>query len=81
MGLVNEVGLKLKQNHLNRNWKKYEELSDERKSQVVDFYYRTDLIYTAPGLKDGITVWTEKGRGEDEKILSVNVFARGVSHV
>ena len=30
--------------------------------KVVDFYYRPDVIYTAPGLKDEITVWTEKMR-------------------
>ena len=59
IGLVNEVGLKLKEIDLNRNRK---ELSDEVKSQVVDFFYWTDVIYTATGLKDEITAWTEKGR-------------------
>ena len=52
MRLVNEVGLKLKESDFNRKRKKYGGLSDEVKSQVVDFYYRTDVIYTAPGLKD-----------------------------
>ena len=52
MRLVNEVGLKLKESDFNRKRKKYGGLSDEVKSQVVDFYYRTDVIYTAPGLND-----------------------------
>ena len=39
IGLVNEVGLKLKESDFNRNRKKYGGLSEEVKSQVVDFYY------------------------------------------
>ena len=62
IGLVNEVGLKMKESDLNRNRKEHGGLSDEVKSQVVDFYYWTDVIYTATGLKDEITAWTEKGR-------------------
>ena len=34
---------------------------------MVDFYYRADIIYTAPGLKDEITVWTEKGNEKMRK--------------
>ena len=51
----------------NRNRKKYEGLSHEAKSQVVDFYYQTDVMFTAPGLKDEITVWTEKGKEKMRK--------------
>ena len=36
------------------------------KSQVVDFYYQTDVICTAPRL-DEITVWTEKGEEKMRK--------------
>ena len=36
------------------------------KSQVVDFYYQTDVICTAPRL-DEITVWTEKGKEKMRK--------------
>ena len=39
IGLVNKVGLKLKESDFNRNRKKYGGLSNEVKSQVVDFYY------------------------------------------
>ena len=60
MGLVQEVGLKLKESDFNRNWKKYGGLSNQVKSQVVDLYYQTNVINTAPGLKDKITVWIEK---------------------
>ena len=67
IGLVNEVGLKLKESGFNRNRKMYGGLPDEVKSQVVDFYYQTDVIYTAPGLKDEITVWTESGKEKMRK--------------
>ena len=38
---------------------------------MVDFYYETDVIYTAPGLKDEITVWTEKGKEKMRKSLTM----------
>ena len=44
MRLVNEVGLKQKESDFNRNTKKYGGLFDEVKTQVVDFYYQTDVI-------------------------------------
>ena len=28
---------------------------------MINFYYQTDFISTAPHLKDEITVWAEKG--------------------
>ena len=40
---------------------------DEVKSQVVDFYYKTDVIYSAPGLKDEVTVWTQRGKEKMRK--------------
>ena len=79
IGLVSEVGLKLKESDFNRSRRKCGGLSDEVKSQGADFYYQADVIYTAPGIKDEITVLTEKGK-EDEKILSSNVFALGVCY-
>ena len=47
MGLVNQVGLKVKESDFNRNRKKFGGLSDEVKSQVINFYYRTDVTFTA----------------------------------
>ena len=80
MRLVNEVGLKLKESDFNRKRKKYWGMSDKMKSQVTDFYYRTDVMYIAPGLKDGKCLeW--KGERKDEKILSDDVFVWGVCHV
>ena len=67
MGQVNEFGLKLKESDFNRNRKEYGRLSNEVKSQVVDFYYRADVIYSVPGLKDEITVWTEQGKEKMRK--------------
>ena len=62
MGLVNKFpGLNLKESDFNRRWKKYGGLSNAVKSQVVGFYYQTDVIYTAPGLKDEM-FGLEKGR-------------------
>ena len=67
IGLVSEVGLKLKESDFNRSRRKYGGLSDEVKSQVADFYFQADVIYTAPGLKDEITVLTEKGKEKMRK--------------
>ena len=64
----------MKKSDFNRNKKKYGGLSDQVKSQVVDFYYRTDILYTPPGLKDEITVWTEKGREKMRKYYLTMYF-------
>ena len=42
-------------------------LSKEIKDKVINFYYRSDTVYTAPGLKDETTVWTEAGKTKMRK--------------
>ena len=64
MGLVFEVGLKLKESDFNRNSTRYGELSDEVKLQVIDIYY-----YIVTGLKDKITVSTKKGQEKWENVI------------
>ena len=34
-------------------------LSKEIKDKVINFYYHSDTVYAAPGLKHELTVWTE----------------------
>ena len=36
-------------------------LSAEEKDTVVDFFFRTDIVYTSPGMKEEMTVWTDDG--------------------
>ena len=68
----------LKESDFNRNRKKYGGLSDEVKSEVVYFYYSTDVLYTAPGLKDKIIVWTKKGKEKMRKYYLM-MYLREVS--
>lgn len=52
-GLAKRVGLPLV-DEMNRN------ISDRKDfSKVVDFYLRSDIVYTCPGMKDSMTVWQE----------------------
>ena len=37
------------------------------KDKIVNFYYHSDIVYTAPGLKDEMTVWTETGKTKIRK--------------
>ena len=32
---------------------------EETKNRVINFYYCSDIVYSAPDLKDGTTVWAE----------------------
>ena len=37
-------------------------LPEGSRKKVIDFYYRTDIVYTSPRIKDEITVWTKTGK-------------------
>ena len=39
----------------------------EIKDRVINFYYHSDLVYTAKSLKEEITVWTETGKTKMRK--------------
>ena len=58
-GLMKEMGLELNTKSKAHKTGKNKEVSKEIKDKVINFYYRSDIVYTAPGLKDEITVWTE----------------------
>ena len=45
-----------------RKYHQYIHLNRDLKEKVKRFYYRPDIVYTAPGLRDEITVWTEAGK-------------------
>ena len=66
-GLVKEMGLELNTEIKTHKTGKNKGLSKEIKDKVINFYYRSDTVYTAPGLKDDMTVWTEAGKTKMRK--------------
>ena len=75
-GLANRVGVQLEQKaqeqiqHTNPK-----SLTDEVKKIINDFYFRTNLVYTAPGKDDYITV-RNKGEKENLRKYYLTVFLR-----
>ena len=61
-GLVKEIGVELDTESKAHKTGKNKGLSKEIKDKVINFYYCSDIVYTAPGLKDEMTVWTEAGK-------------------
>ena len=66
-GLVKEMGLELNTESKAHKTGKNKGLSKEKKDKIINFYYRSDIVYTAPGLKDEMTVWTETGKTKIRK--------------
>ena len=46
---------------MNNNLHQNKGLSAEKKDTVVDFFFRTDIVYTSPGMKEEMRVWTDDG--------------------
>ena len=59
-GIGAAFGFKLL-NSMNNNLHPNKGLSAEEKDTVVDFFFRTDIVYTSPGMKEEMTVWTDDG--------------------
>ena len=57
--LVKEMGLELNTENKAHETGKNKGLSKEIKDRVINFYYHSDLVYTAKSLKEEMTVWTE----------------------
>jgi hypothetical protein len=59
-GLAKYVGLKIENTaecELHGNKQGNPGLSDETLSRVEQFFFRSDIVYTAPGMRDEMTVW------------------------
>ena len=80
-GLVKEMGFELNTESKAHKTGKNKGLSKEMKDKVINLYYHSDVVYTAPGLKDEMTVWTEAGKTKMRKCILPNVFARSVCYV
>lgn len=72
-GVAKRIGLNLL-NKCNDNLSPTAEPSQTDKS-VVEFYYRSDIVYTMPGLKDEMVVW-EKGEKKKMRKYYLTVFLR-----
>ena len=66
-GLVKEMGLELNTESKAHETGKNKGLSKEIKDRVINFYYHSDLLYTAKSLKEEMTVWTETGKTKMRK--------------
>ena len=62
--LASKIGfsIKKKKQEKSGNITSISTLTEDLKEKVKRFYYRPDIVYTAPGLRDEITVWTEAGK-------------------
>ena len=58
-GLASEVGMRMETNFTRSLTSSARE---EVRNYVREFYYRADISYTAPGMKDEMTVWDESGK-------------------
>ena len=58
--LASQIGLNL-EGQLERNIQKMQGLSDETKECVKNFF-RPDISYTMPGMKDTMTIWSDGGK-------------------
>ena len=65
--LVKEMGLELNTENKAHETGKNKGLSKEIKDRVINFYYHSDLLYTAKSLKEEMTVWTETGKTKMRK--------------
>ena len=67
-GLASRVGIELSSkmsNHMNPS---SQEMSAGLKSLINDFYFRSDIVYTMPGLKDEMVIWINgKNTGKKRK--------------
>ena len=60
-GLVSHIGLNL-EGKLERNIQKLQGLSDETKECIKNFFFRPDISYTMPGMKDMMIIWSDGGK-------------------
>ena len=51
-------------------------VSEETKTNIQNFYLRTDISYTMPGMKDLMTVWNDDGNKEKLTKHYMNMFLR-----
>ena len=63
-GIAAEVGLKVENSFLKRV---NATITDEVKERVKEFFLRSDISYTAPGIKDEIVVWDDSGKKRKRK--------------
>ena len=66
-GLVKEMGLELNTEIKAHKTGINKGLSKEIKDKVINFYYCSDIVYTAPSLKGEMTVWIEAGKTKMRK--------------
>ena len=65
-GLAKEVGLSI-QNNYEKQCYGNRTMSEELKEAIKEFYFRSDISYTMPGMKDQITIWDEFGKQHLQK--------------
>ena len=51
-------------------------LDDEMQTAVINFYYRPDIVYTMPGMKDEMVVWDKEGNKERKRKYFLTMFLR-----
>ena len=80
-GLAERVGIQLNQkmnDNLHGRTRRGVSLSEEHENLIKDFYFKTDIVYTAPGLRDQCRVWEDGKKKKTKKILSSYVLERNI---
>ena len=49
-------------------------LSESRKTAVMDFYFRPDVVYTMPGMKDEMVAWDSDGNKQRKRKYFLTMF-------
>ncbi|KAK6171681.1 hypothetical protein SNE40_018123 [Patella caerulea] len=75
-GIADKIGLNLENKMItNISNANNNGLPNETVQLIQDFYYRTDIVYTMPGMKDEITIWMN-GSKEKKRKYYLTLFLR-----
>jgi len=75
-GLAKRVGVQLEAKMNTTLGKNGYALDDQTRTAVINFYYRPDIVYTMPGMKDEMVVWDKEGNKERRRKYFLTMFLR-----
>ena len=75
-GITRRIGFKLEEKMTAALGKHGLNLSESRKAAVMDSYFRPDVVYTMPGMKDEMVVWDSDGNKQRKRKYFLTMFLR-----
>ena len=75
-GIARPIGFKLEEKMTATLGKHGLNLSESRKAAVMDLYFRPDVVYTMPGMKDEMFAWDSDGNKQRKRKYFLTMFLR-----